>query len=55
MSHAGAIRYVQIESNECGSPRRAACPVAAIARESCVSSSSSPKSHGVPCAHASTA
>ena len=33
-------------SNECGTPRRASCPVIATARESCVRSNSSVTSHG---------
>src|SRR5947208_3206028 len=52
ISHAGASTYVQSVVKEYGSPRRAAWPVSAIARESWVSSSSSPKSHGVLCAQA---
>ena len=54
ISQTGAVRYVYSESNECGSPRRAAWPVVAIERESCVSSSSSVNSHGVARFHAST-
>jgi hypothetical protein len=52
ISQAGASTYVQSVVNEYGCPRRAAWPVSAIARESCVSSSSSPKSQGVLCAQA---
>jgi hypothetical protein len=52
--HAGAIKYEYSDANECGSPRRAAWPVLAIARESCVHSSSSVKSQGVRRSDAST-
>ena len=55
ISQAGAIRYVQSEWKPYGTPRRAGWPVSAIERASCVSSSSSEKTHGVACAHASTA
>src|SRR6266700_4959190 len=41
--HAGAIRNAYRDLNPIGSPRRAAWPVCAIAREICVHSSSSVK------------
>ena len=55
ISQIGARKYGYSSWVGYGTPRRAGCPVAAIAREICVVSSSSVKSHGVTCFHASNA
>src|SRR5947209_8217521 len=52
-SHAGAVSHATRECDVTGTPRRAAWPDSAIARASCVLSSSSPKSQGLRFPHAS--